>query len=435
MGLWISAEKDLACYRIYRADGTDGVYRLLEAGWTGKNYYDRNVEPRGIYRYRIDAVDLAGNASLKSDEALAQAAADTEAPQVLGISPSEGMITGANPVIRIWAADNNSLGIVTAWYREVEDETAIWMPLMEQKASGASRLCEQVLPTDGLMEGGYYIRASVSDAAGNQSEEVTVSFRLDLKAPEAPEIHLTRGGRKINLSWEGCGEEDFSHYELYRQSAYEDTDVIPETVYTYQLKCMDGRGNASWSEPVSGTASAEDATAPVARVPQEILAIEGMEVALDGTASSDNVKIVKYTWDIENGDRLSGVQPICVLKKAGDYSVTLTVEDAAGNRSQAVTRITALPADNSGSVKVRVTDTSGRPLAHAYVYVKLSEEERRNLRTDGEGKVTLSALAGPCQVAAYKEGYLPKEETVEIHNYQTGERTIALDAGDVVVET
>jgi hypothetical protein len=50
--------------------------------------------------------------------------------------------------------------------------------------------------------------------------------------------------------------------------------------------------------------------------------------------STDNVGVVKYTWTFEYDGKtvsLDGPAPTFLFEEAGEYEVTLTVEDAAGN--------------------------------------------------------------------------------------------------------
>jgi len=76
-----------------------------------------------------------------------------------------------------------------------------------------------------------------------------------------------------------------------------------------------------------------DMTDPVAHAgPDQIVAI-GTTVHFDGTASTDNVGITSYTWTFTdiNPRTLTGAAPTYQFNNAGQYIVTLTVADAAGN--------------------------------------------------------------------------------------------------------
>jgi PKD repeat protein len=74
-------------------------------------------------------------------------------------------------------------------------------------------------------------------------------------------------------------------------------------------------------------------TDPVAHAgPDQTVAI-GTTVHFDGSASTDNVGVTSYTWTFTdvNLRTLTGAAPTYQFNHAGQYIVTLTVADAAGN--------------------------------------------------------------------------------------------------------
>ena len=76
-----------------------------------------------------------------------------------------------------------------------------------------------------------------------------------------------------------------------------------------------------------------DMTDPAANAgPDQAVAI-GTTVHFDGSASTDNVGIISYTWTFTdvNLRTLTGVAPTYLFSHTGQYIVTLTVADAAGN--------------------------------------------------------------------------------------------------------
>jgi hypothetical protein len=63
-------------------------------------------------------------------------------------------------------------------------------------------------------------------------------------------------------------------------------------------------------------------------------------VTFDGSKSSDNVGIVSYTWDFGDGATGTGVAPTHTYTNLGNYTVILTVQDAAGNSASSTVTIT-----------------------------------------------------------------------------------------------
>jgi PKD repeat protein len=81
------------------------------------------------------------------------------------------------------------------------------------------------------------------------------------------------------------------------------------------------------------TITVRDVTPPVADAGPNRIVAEDLAVNFDGSASSDNVGVVNYTWTFNDGgpQTLYGVSPAHTFARPGSYTVTLTVRDAAGN--------------------------------------------------------------------------------------------------------
>ena len=89
-----------------------------------------------------------------------------------------------------------------------------------------------------------------------------------------------------------------------------------------------------------------DKSRPVANAGEDRKVNVGDTVVFDATSSTDNIGIASYEWDFGDGERGSGAKVTHVYKKAGAYTVTLTVKDYAGNvgtHSITVTVVEAFP--------------------------------------------------------------------------------------------
>lgn len=95
-------ETDVSAYRIYRADYDTGIFHEIEEAWQNIGYYDTAVEFGKSYRYKIAAVDVAGNVSDETEEISVTVQTDEEKPQITGVTPEGGSTVGACPAIRAW---------------------------------------------------------------------------------------------------------------------------------------------------------------------------------------------------------------------------------------------------------------------------------------------------------------------------------------------
>jgi len=83
-----------------------------------------------------------------------------------------------------------------------------------------------------------------------------------------------------------------------------------------------------------------DTTAPNASAGQNRTVPAGSTVSFDGLASTDNMGIASYTWSFGDGTFDDGATPVHRFNDAGEYTVTLTVKDYAGNTAASSVTIT-----------------------------------------------------------------------------------------------
>jgi Tol biopolymer transport system component/PKD repeat protein len=92
----------------------------------------------------------------------------------------------------------------------------------------------------------------------------------------------------------------------------------------------------------------EDDEPPVADAGSGMTVESGETVPFSAAASSDNVGIVSYSWDFGDGNTATGMKPSHTYEDEGNYIVTLTVTDAAGNSDTATILIIVEEAAESG---------------------------------------------------------------------------------------
>ncbi len=98
--------------------------------------------------------------------------------------------------------------------------------------------------------------------------------------------------------------------------------------YTVALTVWDYSGNAATD---SMRVTVRDTVAPVALGGGDRVVDEGQPLFFDASASTDNVGVVSYGWDLGDNSSSTEASVTHVYDRPGTYTVTLTVRDAAGN--------------------------------------------------------------------------------------------------------
>jgi PKD repeat protein len=98
----------------------------------------------------------------------------------------------------------------------------------------------------------------------------------------------------------------------------------------------DEQTDTALKEVIIISSGQEDITPPVASAGNDMNVKAGSKVTFSAAGSSDNVGVVSYEWDFGDGTTGTGLTSTHTYGKEGNYTVSLTVTDAAGN-SNAVT--------------------------------------------------------------------------------------------------
>jgi PKD repeat protein len=118
-------------------------------------------------------------------------------------------------------------------------------------------------------------------------------------------------------------------------------------LYTAELRIEDLAGNKA-TAVVAITVM--DTEAPIASAGEDISIKTGGAVELDGGASTDNIGVVSWVWTVEGSDEVNeGPMVNLTFDDAGEYIVTLTVTDAAGNVDNATVSVVVSDVETSDS--------------------------------------------------------------------------------------
>jgi PKD repeat protein len=224
--------------------------------------------------------------------------------------------------------------------------------------------------------GTYTVNLVVTDRGGLfSSDDVTVTV-LDVTPPvaDAGTSHTIEEDRSVVL--DGTGSTDNVEVVNWTWTFdYNGTTVTlfgPDPEFTFQepgeynitLNVTDATG--LWDTD-HVTVHVRDVTDPMAEVPDDISVDQHEAVIMDGAGSTDNVAVINWTWGfIYRGFPMSlfGQVVEFTFDDAGQFEVTLTVSDAAGNNDMAVFHVTVV--DTTPPVAFAGDDREVNPGTNVY---------------------------------------------------------------------
>lgn len=191
--------------------------------------------------------------------------------------------------------------------------------------------------------GEYNVSLEVTDAALNSASDSIIIVVNDNTKPVAnagDDIVVNQGGM---VNFDGSGSIDnvevVSYVWEFDDNMHQQLQAMNTSysfgspgIYTVTLTVEDAKGNFDTDILL---VTVLDTAWPVANAgPDQIIDANSWGV-FDGSASSDNVGIVSFTWTFIDGgtQTLHGVNPRYYFETPNDYNVTLTVSDAEGNFS------------------------------------------------------------------------------------------------------
>ena len=99
-----------------------------------------------------------------------------------------------------------------------------------------------------------------------------------------------------------------------------------------------------------------DKECPRAYAGEDLVAVQGAEVIFNASGSKDNLEVSTYLWDFGDGGNASGMIVRHRYTEGGDYTVVLTVRDAAGDIGVDSVKVLVLK-DSDGDGEPDITDT------------------------------------------------------------------------------
>ena len=266
---------------------------------------------------------------------------DNDMP-VLEVLSGEETWAGTYFVIAFTVTDNVGLSTVSVEYSWGGSEFS-WETYEFEDLSGGLYELNLTVPEEYV--GNLYYAIHVEDTSGNSI--ITDQYRVIVKDGISPVATITVVEEELlenvpfHLSAEGSydnwGIENYTWHitgegtDVYYYGAQVEITLPHYGTYEVELKVSDGSGNTATT---TLDITVIDNTPPVAWIGETPERIGlGTTLQLDGSASSDNVEIVEYTWVVHtpSGDViLAGMSVEIELLEIGEYSVELVVRDGRG---------------------------------------------------------------------------------------------------------
>ena len=359
----------IAAYRLERREETSGGFTQV-AETPSTVWLDATAVAGISYRYRVMAVDPAGNVSAPSAEVVASRPAPGDetaptAPSVLAAVAVPGGPGGDGRIDLSWQPATDQVGV------------AAYDILRATRSGGARTAAGTTTGTSwsdtSARQGQLYVYVVVArDAAGNissPSNEASATLP-DTLPPTAPgQLTATvipqAGGSRVTLDWPASVDNvGVDHYELMRGlsgdalvpiasttgTEWTDSTVTASGSYDYAVTAVDAAGNRS--RETRAAAVVLDLYPP--SIPQGLAAVASARgVRLDWLISSDDVQLAGYDIFRKSGGgdwTLVGTSPgpwdpwfEDVTGPSGALLVwAVRARDAAGNVSALSTAVSAV---------------------------------------------------------------------------------------------
>lgn len=429
---WEEADKDVDYYRLYRADGEDGEFRLLYDKIRYLNCFDRQVATGEQYRYQVTAVDIAGNESEPSNLVSARLQEDTTLPEIQSISPETGSeLSANNHSIGILASDNLLLSSLIVEYKTDPDaetyQTLQKFVNLTDYYLFATVEIPNVLLVDGTT---IYIRVQATDRSGNVSEYAYSAYRINNAVTSLTKVTVEQTETANVVKWTANESDQTSGYRIFRKigtgsyeligtravdpgmdGSYEFADENLSTAGTYTYKIVSVNYNGNSSSRVSGAVSVH--TKPVAALRCDTAMEQGVAYVFDASGSKDQGLLNSLVIEYGDGTLEKAASPETAkfahtYAETGVYQVKLTCTNEFGLVSVLPRSIQVVERQLLGTVTVEVQTTDGKPASNIGVYMDFGTDAQTKYVADSRGIVTIQAPAGVHDIGVYGDGYLPQ---------------------------
>jgi PKD repeat protein len=337
-----STDGDATPIASYTFDFGDGATVGPQPGATAEHAYANG----GTYTVTVTVTDTAGLSSTAS-ATIAVGPVDSAPAASLIVTPSSGSAPLTVTADASGSTDTDSTPIATYTFDFGDGST----PVGPQAGSTTSHTYTAA--------GSYTVAVTVSDTAGYAG---TATATVLVTAPEQPPVaalNVTPSSGRVNLAVtadaSGSTDPDATPIASYtfdfgdgsaavgpQPGATANHTYTRAGTYTVQVTVKD---TAGLSSTATKTVAVTDA-APVASLttsPSSIRSGQSLTANASGSTDTDGTPIATYTFNFGDGTPIVGPQSAPTARhtytKRGDFTVTVTVRDTAGNASTASKKI------------------------------------------------------------------------------------------------
>jgi chitodextrinase len=196
----------------------------------------------------------------------------------------------------------------------------------------------------------YSYTVAAFDAAGNvsgQSTALATSTLPDTQAPTVPGTPTSPAQTmsSISLSWAASTDNvAVTGYKVYRNgtqittsasTSYTDTNLTPNTIYSYTVAAYDAAGNTSVQSAAGSLRTLPDTQAPTAPGTPAVSQTTQQNVSLTYNAATDNLAVTGYNIYRDNV-KITTTTSLSYTDSnvsTGNHVYAVSAVDAAGNES------------------------------------------------------------------------------------------------------
>jgi hypothetical protein len=218
----------------------------------------------------------------------------------------------------VWIQDSNHLENRSQWFDiEIMEDIIPWLTLIRPSNDVfVSRIVDIIINVSDEHSGLSYVSVNVNGI------------------PEPEIYNTTPDSTLFTVEW--------------------DTTGIDEGDYVIMVKAEDRYGNSKVVE----SEVTVDNILPVVDAGPDSKTQLGERFDFDGSACSDNYKIDTYHWTFQYGENritLIGIMPWFTFDISGEYKVTLTVTDLAGNKETDLMTLTVISPEGNITPTIAIT--------------------------------------------------------------------------------